>query len=361
MKPVTLYTVAEHAGVSYQTVSRVVNKAHKVSLKTRKKVEAAMEELNYIPNQLAQQLAGKQTPIIGVVTGNLAFHAPSQIVAAIKSRADKLGASIVISMIESGGLDACRTAVKNLLAQRVSALIINYALEDDDAVLVASTCDPLPALFLDVSDNCPVNRVIFSQNDGARLGVEHLVYHHHQKIALLAGPDSSVAARLRLAGWHHYLNENHIQPHFEMTGNWTAISGYEQTTDMLKRQILPTAILVANDQMALGAMRAITESGLRVPADISVIGYDDTDDSSCFIPPLTTLKQDFIQIGQRSVDNVMKSLRDKTALESQLIPVTLVSRQTVHPPHSETLPVHDIAATLKQLAHQVNMLQFRND
>ena len=99
VKPVTLYDVAEYAGVSYQTVSRVVNQASHVSAKTREKVEAAMAELNYIPNRVAQQLAGKQSLLIGVATSSLALHAPSQIVAAIKSRADQLGASVVVSMV----------------------------------------------------------------------------------------------------------------------------------------------------------------------------------------------------------------------------------------------------------------------
>lgn len=161
VKPVTLYDVADRAGVSYQTVSRVVNQASHVSAKTREKVEATMAELNYIPNRVAQQLAGKQTPLIGVATANLALHAPSQIVAAIKSRADRSGASVVIAMVERNGVDACKAAVHNLLAQRVSGLIINYPLDENDAIAVAAACGNVPVLFLDVSDRFPVNSIIF--------------------------------------------------------------------------------------------------------------------------------------------------------------------------------------------------------
>ena len=162
VKPVTLYDVAEYAGVSYQTVSRVVNQASHVSAKTREKVEAAMAELNYIPNRVAQQLAGKQSLLIGVATSSLALHAPSQIVAAIKSRADQLGASVVVSMVERSGVEACKAAVHNLLAQRVSGLIINYPLDDQDAIAVEAACTNVPALFLDVSDQTPINSIIFS-------------------------------------------------------------------------------------------------------------------------------------------------------------------------------------------------------
>lgn len=169
VKPVTLYDVAEYAGVSYQTVSRVVNQASHVSAKTREKVEAAMAELNYIPNRVAQQLAGKQSLLIGVATSSLALHAPSQIVAAIKSRADQLGASVVVSMVERSGVEACKAAVHNLLAQRVSGLIINYPLDDQDATAVEAACANVPALFLDVSDQTPINSIIFSHEDGTRL------------------------------------------------------------------------------------------------------------------------------------------------------------------------------------------------
>ncbi len=276
VKPVTLYDVAEYAGVSYQTVSRVVNQASHVSAKTREKVEAAMAQLNYIPNRVAQQLAGKQSLLIGVATSSLALHAPSQIVAVIKSRADQLGASVVVSMVERSSVEACKAAVHNLLAQRVSGLIINYPLDDEDAIAVEAACANVPALFLDVSDQTPINSIIFSHEDGTRLGVEHLIALGHQQIALLAGPLSSVSARLRLADWHKYLTRNQIHPIAEREGDWSAMSGFQQTMQMLNEGIVPTAMLVANDQMALGAMRAITESGLRVGADISVVGYDVT-------------------------------------------------------------------------------------
>nr|AGI38100.1 LhGR-I [Cloning vector pSOL9LHGRC] len=328
MKPVTLYDVAEYAGVSHQTVSRVVNQASHVSAKTREKVEAAMAELNYIPNRVAQQLAGKQSLLIGVATSSLALHAPSQIVAAIKSRADQLGASVVVSMVERSGVEACKAAVHNLLAQRVSGLIINYPLDDQDAIAVEAACTNVPALFLDVSDQTPINSIIFSHEDGTRLGVEHLVALGHQQIALLAGPLSSVSARLRLAGWHKYLTRNQIQPIAEREGDWSAMSGFQQTMQMLNEGIVPTAMLVANDQMALGAMRAITESGLRVGADISVVGYDDTEDSSCYIPPLTTIKQDFRLLGQTSVDRLLQLSQGQAVKGNQLLPVSLVKRKT---------------------------------
>ncbi len=357
VKPVTLYDVAEYAGVSYQTVSRVVNQASHVSAKTREKVEAAMAQLNYIPNRVAQQLAGKQSLLIGVATSSLALHAPSQIVAAIKSRADQLGASVVVSMVERSSVEACKAAVHNLLAQRVSGLIINYPLDDEDAIAVEAACANVPALFLDVSDQTPINSIIFSHEDGTRLGVEHLIALGHQQIALLAGPLSSVSARLRLAHWHKYLTRNQIHPIAEREGDWSAMSGFQQTMQMLNEGIVPTAMLVANDQMALGAMRAITESGLRVGADISVVGYDDTEDSSCYIPPLTTIKQDFRLLGKTSVDRLLKLSQGQSVKSNQLLPVSLVKRKTTLPPNTQTTSPRTLADSLMQLARQVSRLE----
>ncbi|MDR9891517.1 LacI family DNA-binding transcriptional regulator [Pseudenterobacter timonensis] len=356
VKQVTLYDVADYAGVSYQTVSRVVNQASHVSAKTREKVEAAMAALNYIPNRVAQQLAGKQTPLIGVATANLALHAPSQIVAAIKSRADQSGASVVIAMVERSGAQACKEAVYNLLSQRVSGLIINYPLDEDDALAVAAACGATPVLFLDVSDNTPVNSIIFSHDEGARLGVEHLIGQGHQRIALLAGPKTSVSARLRLAGWHKHLARHQLKAVAEYEGDWSAMSGFLQTQRMLNDGTLPGAMLVANDQMALGAMRAISESGLRVGSDISVIGYDDTEDSACYIPPLTTIRQNFPLLGQTSVDRLLHLARGDAATGNQLLPVALVERKTVLPPQTQSASPEALAESLMQLARQVSRL-----
>ncbi|MBS0850012.1 LacI family DNA-binding transcriptional regulator [Citrobacter sp. JGM124] len=353
MKQITLYDVAEHAGVSYQTVSRVVNQARHVSARTRDKVEAAMRDLNYIPNRIAQQLAGKQTSVFGVVTANLALHAPSQIVAAIKSHADQSGASVMIAMVEQGGVEACKTAVYHLLAQRVNGLIINYPLNDDESAIVAAICASVPVLFLDVSDGSPVNSIIFSYDAAARLAVEHLVSCGHKQISLLAGPRSSISANLRLAAWHKYLSAAGLAPVTEREGDWSAISGFHQTQQMLNEGVIPTAMIVANDQMALGAMRAINEFGLRVADDISVIGYDDTEDSSCYIPPLTTIRQNFPLLGKTCVDALLQCNTAESLNTSILLPVTLIERKTVCPPSTTPISPQRLSDTLLQLARQV--------
>jgi len=241
--------------------------------------------------------------------------------------------------------------------QRVSGLIVNFPLEDDDAATVAAACGGVPVLFLDVSDSSPINSVSFSHEAGARLGVERLVVCGHRRIALLAGPQSSVAARQRLAGWHRWLAQHQLQPLAQLEGDWSAISGFEETRRLLNGGTVPQALLVANDQMALGAMRAISEYGLRVPADISVIGYDDTEDSSCYIPPLTTVKQDFPLLGQSSVDRLLRMTQGETITGNQLLSVTLVERQTVSAPGAHAASPQALADTLLQISRQLAQMK----
>jgi DNA-binding LacI/PurR family transcriptional regulator len=358
MKPksVTLYDVAKHASVSYQTVSRVVNRAAQVSEKTRLKVEAAMSDLNYVPNRMAQQLAGKHSHTIGFATTTLALHAPSQIAAAIKSKAGEMQFNVVISMVEQPGLEATRAAINSLLSQRVDGIIINIPLEDADALEMQRACGAVPALFLDVSPTVAARHSVFDPDMGARLGVEHMVQLGHRHIALLGGPENSVSARLRFEGWLQHLSEHRLTPVAKLHGDWGSLSGYQQVQQMLHEGIQPGALLVANDQMALGALRALHEFGLDVPRDVSVVGYDDTEDSACFIPPLTTIKQDFRTLGQVSVER-MVALIGGEQVPDDLLNVSLVERKTTAAPGSDTPSARQLADALTRLAHQVGRLK----
>lgn len=360
MKPksMTLYDVAKHANVSYQTVSRVINQAEHVSDKTRRKVEAAMQTLNYVPNRVAQQLAGKLSHTIGLVTSNLSLHAPSQIAAAIKSQASKLHFNVVISMIEQPDLSACKGAVNSLLSQRVDGMIVNIPLEDDQVRAITDMCGSVPVLFLDVSPTLNTHSITFDATTGTQLAVTHLVQQGHQHIALLSGPLTSVSACLRLEGWQQALAKHHLMAVAQLQGDWSSISGYLQTLALISTGSKFTALLVANDQMALGALRALNESGLSVPGQVSVVGYDDTEDSACFIPPLTTIKQDFKALGNTSVDQLIAQIRTPALPgHATVLPVTLIERKTTATPNSETVSPQILADALAVLARQVARLK----
>lgn len=352
MKTITLYDVARLAGVSYQTVSRVINQAAHVSVRTREKVQAAMRELNYVPNRGAQQLAGKATRTLGLLTTDLALHAPSQIASAVKRRAGEVGLSVLISMVETNDRETCFTALQELLSQRVEGLLVNVPLEREVAESLAAV-SPVPVLFLDVGEDAQVNSLVFDAALGARLGVEHLLGLGHQHIALLAGPQTSVSARARLAGWQQALKQAGRVPVALAYGDWSAASGYEKAYLLLNAKPYPQGVMVANDQMALGVLRACAEKGIRVPGELSVIGYDDTTDSAWFSPPLTTVRQQFKEAGRLSVDWLIAQTTKINGLEQVRLDVELVVRGSTAVNQPEALRNDRLAQCLQELATKV--------
>lgn len=355
MKPRThtLADVAAAAGVSYQTVSRVINHSASVAERTRLKIEAAMAELNYVPNSLAQQLAGKRSRTLGLATSDLALSAPAQIASAIQQRASALNYRLVVAMAGDKGAEG---AVQELMAQRVDALLINLPLESATASRIEATA-ALPCLFLDVPEDAPVAFCQFSAQAGTRQGVEHLLSLGHRQIALLNGPEESVAAQARHQGWLKVLQAHQLAPHSVMNGDWSAQSGFQAVTNLIERG-LPEALLVANDQMALGALRALHQAGLRIPDDISIIGYDDTAESAWYQPPLTTVRQDFAQLGERSVDWLVERLtQQKEVALLQPFATRLVVRETTAPRREPQARASDLAGELRRLAQRVEGLK----
>ncbi|MFK3661021.1 LacI family DNA-binding transcriptional regulator [Scandinavium sp. NPDC088450] len=357
MKPTTLYDVARLAGVSYQTVSRVINQAEHVSARTREKVQYAMAELNYVPNRGAQLLAGKHKPTLGLITADLALHAPSQIASAVKTRASEKGYAVLISMVASHPPSDCTLAVQELLAQRVDGLVINVPLENAAAKQLRELAAPLPVLFLDVGEQAQVNSLVFDAAQGAALGVEHLLAEGHRNIALLAGPKTSVSARARLEGWLHTLRNAGLEAAAIAEGDWSAQSGFEKAHSLLAGTPRPEAILVGNDQMALGVLRACAEKGISVPHQLSVIGYDDTTDSAWFTPPLTTVRQAFREAGEKAVDWLIDPHREETSASQTRLPVSLIVRGSTSP-MSQTAS-QDLAERFQALAEMANKLGLR--
>lgn len=347
-RSVTLDDVAQLAGVSYQTVSRVLNRSEQVSVRTRERVEAAMQQLNYVPNRVAQQLAGKATRTLGLATSDLALMAPAQIASAIQRRAAAAGYHLVIAM-ESGN-DAAAT-VNELLAQRVDGLLINLPLQAEEAQQIQALCGAKPALFLDVEPQAAVAQCQYPNHPGARAAVEHLVALGHRQIGLLNGPERSVSARQREAAWRQALADHQLKPHCSLRGDWSAQSGYQMLLAQLP-DALPQALLVANDQMALGAMRALHQHGVAIPGQISVIGYDDTAESAWYQPPLTTVRQDLQQLGVLSVERLLAQLQGET-LSDAALETTLVIRETTAPPADSGVDLTALAQQLQAIARQL--------
>lgn len=337
-KQPTLNDVAALAGVSYQTVSRVINKSSSVSEKTKKTVFAAMKSLNYIPNRVAQQLAGKQSYVIGLATTDIALHAPSQIASSVKKHAENLNYSVVISMTKSEPSDNIEHVINELLAQRVNGIIVNIPIEHDQIITIKSLCHNIPVLFLDVdpSENCL--SVMTDSREGGKNGVSHLIELGHTSIALIMGPKTSISARLRYEGWIRTLQAHHLSPISVLEGNWSAASGYTLVRELCFTHQHPSAICFANDQMALGGLRALHELGIQVPEQISVVGYDDTEDSAFFYPPLTTIAQDFKWLGEQAVEKLVEKINHpKHDVCSLVLEAKLINRETTTHAFSQSL------------------------
>ncbi|WP_276725456.1 LacI family DNA-binding transcriptional regulator [Pantoea septica] len=347
-RAITLDDVARLAGVSYQTVSRVLNHSQQVSPRTRAKVEAAMQQLNYVPNRVAQQLAGKATRTLGLATSDLALMAPAQIASAIQQRASRDGYHLVIAM---RSYNSAAETVNELLAQRVDALMVNLPLTAAEAEQIQTLCGDKPAIFMDVEPQAQVAQCQYSNARGARAAVEHLIALGHRQIGLLNGPAQAISAQLREAAWREALAAHRLTPFCTLRGDWSAQSGYQAMLQQLPDR-LPQALLVANDQMALGAMRALHQHGVAIPGDISVVGYDDTAESAWYQPPLTTVRQDLQALGEQCVETLLARLQDAPPPSRPLEPA-LVLRATTAAPGGEVPDREALAQQLQRIARQL--------
>ena len=353
-KSATLEDVARHAGVSYQTVSRVLNKSANVSEATRHKVEKSIEALRYVPNRLAQQLVGKTTHTLGLVTTSLALHAPSQVAAAVKRYANVEGYQVLISMIDENVNHSVQDSINELKSQLVSKVIINVPLETETAQKIADDNDDIVCLFLDVDPYSSVYNVSFNPADGTRASVKYLYESGHREMAILAGPVSSVSANLRLRSWLDTLNSYGLKPVTVLHGNWDAQSGYACALQMLRETPDFSAVLVGNDQMALGVLSAFHQHQVAIPGEKSVIGYDDTYESSFFYPALTTVSLDLDLQGKEAVRRILESDDNASSRTSSILPARLVVRHYSGSKVEQGKDMQAIAEQLRAIAHQLS-------
>jgi len=330
-KAATLADVARLAGVSQQTVSRVVNNTGPVAARTRARVSEAVGQLNYVPNRLAQGLARRRSHSIGFATNDIALHAPSQLTSGIERAAREAGYSLIVSIVPDYGLGGVTQTLRALRERQVDGLLINASLSRAAAAEIRRRFADVPCVFLDVPPGTPVHAALLDQRRGAVLAAEHLTGLGHTRIACIHAPQDAVAEHSRLQGWQDVLSRQGLVLVGQQEGDWSPASGYRATVALLASGAPFSGLLVGNDQMAVGALRALWERGLRVPGDVSVIGYDDTAESALLIPPLSTVRQDFPTLGKRAFHH-LKALLDGE--EPHTMPLTqpeLVVRASTGP------------------------------
>ncbi|WP_106401075.1 LacI family DNA-binding transcriptional regulator [Actinocorallia populi] len=321
-RPVVMEDVAELAGVSAMTVSRVLNSPGKVRAATRAKVLAAVRVLDYRPNAAARVLATGRSGVLGVVSFDTTLHGPASTVHGIERAAREHGH--LVSIVSLGTLNrrSIGEGVERLRGQSVFGAVI-VAPHESAAEALGGLPSDLPVVVVGADDGLPFPLAAVDQGAGAARVTRHLLSLGHETVWHLAGPDEWVDARSRVAGWRETLEAGgHAVPE-RLVGDWSAGSGYDLGRE-IARDPSVTAVFAANDAMALGLLRALREAGRRVPEDVSVAGFDDVPESAFFAPPLTTVRQNFGEVGRRAFALLMERVgggdaRARKAVEPELI------------------------------------------
>lgn len=305
----TIFDVARLAGVSHQTVSRVLNDLPNVRPATRERVEQAIRQLRYVPSQAARALVTRRSRTIGLVATGLPDFGPSSIVLTINESARDAGYAVITTSLADAAAQSLRSATEMLIRQNVEAIVLIAA---EGAALDAFDGWDLgvPLVAVAAQARGRSARVTIDQYRGARAAVSHLLELGHRDIRHIAGPSGSMDGEERLRGWRDRLGEAGIAAVEPMRGDWSPASGY-RIGQALVAAGAPQAVFAANDQMALGLLHALAEAGLGVPADVSVVGFDDIPEAAHFSPPLTTIRQDFGALGRDAMIAVLSVLQDE--------------------------------------------------
>lgn len=332
-RPPAMSDVAVVAGVSHQTVSRVLNNHPSVRPETRERVLEAIAQLGYRRNTAARALVTRRTGTIGVVSSGSALFGPTSTLIAVEVAARDAGFFVSVATVARWEAHGVHGVLEHLMAQGVEGVVVIAA--HDEAIEAVQEFDaPVPVVMVgpkDLPDDRP--SVAVDQYAGARLATAHLLGLGHRDVVHLAGPQDWLDARARIRGWQDELAAAGLPAGTRIEGDWTAGRGYGVGRDLV-RQGAPTAVFAANDQLALGLLRAFAEGGVRVPQDVSVVGFDDVDGSAHFFPPLTTVRQEFGELGRRCLELLLAAINGTVGVggPGALVEPQLVVRGSSGPP-----------------------------
>jgi len=335
-RSVSMIDVANKSGVSHQTVSRVLNNHKNVSDKTRKRVLAAMEELNYSPNIAARTLVTGKSASIGVLSYDTTLYGPASMLHAVQLAAREKGYSVNLVSLKATetdvmtDADAVSLGIQDLCAKGIEGIIMIVP-RTKDSTDIKKIPGGLPGVLIDGASKL-IPSVNIDQVLGVEMAMNYLLDLGHKKIAHISGPQGWYASDQRIVGWKNALEKRNQKAKVLEPGDWSPKSGYLATMRILDNKLGVTAILCANDAMALGAIKALTERGLSIPRDMSVVGFDDVPEASYFHPALTTVVQSFDDIGHSSLELLVSQIEGgKAAVKGRTIKPTLLVRESSGP------------------------------
>ncbi|NQX13119.1 LacI family DNA-binding transcriptional regulator [Microbacteriaceae bacterium VKM Ac-2855] len=325
----SIYDVARAAGVSHQTVSRVMNDHPSLRPETKKRVLEVMAELDYRPNRAARALVTSRTRTIGVLSSQSLLFGPASSIQAIEFAAREAGYIVVTANVDGTDEGSIRAGIRHLVNQAIEGVVV-IAPQTRVFDILDSMALRIPQVTLQSIDDEGHESLFVDQVAGARLATRHLIELGHTEIVHLAGPQDWIEADARMRGFLEECSTHDLPTRPPLLGDWSAARGHHVGAELVRRRDF-TAVFAANDQMALGLLNAFHEAGVRVPLDVSVVGFDDIPDAAFFWPPLTTVRQDFAELGRRCVARLFGALDAAAPPPGNQIRPELVIRASTAP------------------------------
>jgi DNA-binding LacI/PurR family transcriptional regulator len=297
---------------------------------TRTRVLAAMEELRFRPNRAARMLTTARSTTIGILASSASsLFGPASSIDAVENAARAAGYFVTTVHVPDTSSDELEAALDHLAAQAVEGIVV-VAPERPVLDALAAASPGVPFVTLHGSQEPGADGVFVDQVAGARLATRHLLELGHRRIAHLAGPPDWAEAAARLRGFEAELDAWGVTGTVTRPGDWTSASGYRAAQELLGATGV-TAVFSSNDQMALGLLHALREAGRAVPGEVSVVGFDDIPEAAYFAPPLTTIRQDFAELGRRCVAHLLAEIEGGIASVTPPVEPLLIVRESTAP------------------------------
>jgi LacI family transcriptional regulator len=334
----TIKEVASVAGVSTQTVSRVINERPDVSPETRKRVQEVIKALSYQPSALARSLISQRTHTLGVVTAGLRHMGPSRTLSGIISAAEEAGYSVLLKELPNYDTEDITPIFQAFLSRHVDGIIWAVPEVGENRKWVKSLPADIevPLVYLTMEARNNLSIVTMDNYLGGRMAMSHLLEQGYRKIAHICGPLDWWESRQRMAAWKDALTEAGLESDDShcVEGNWSSASGALAMEKLFDQYPTMDSIFVANDQMALGAMQFFAEKRLRIPEDVGMVGFDNIAESAFFSPALTTVQQDQHHVAKIAIAELIKIIEsgwqelDPVTPKSIILSPTLIVRQS---------------------------------
>ena len=326
-----IYDVAKMAGVSHQTVSRVINNADYIKDDTRSKVQSAMEDLGYVPNAAARALVTSKSKIIGILVSDIVYNGPAGMMHAMEKEARKGGFFAISASVDPIESSSIAQGIEHLRRLGIEGLVV-ITPQSDSVQAVERLVTDIPVVFIDSPHNSKELSAELDNYSGAKLATEHLISLGHKEIVHVTGPREWFDSAPRVAGYQDAMKNAKLEPQV-VDGDWTVPTGYEIGRNLDLDSSKVTAIFAANDHLALGLMRALRQRGYAIPERVSIIGFDDVPEAAYYEPPLTTMRPDFAELGRVAMEMMLGHInREETLTADTLVPELIARESTAKPP-----------------------------